>query len=206
MRDPVTLTRAPLHIPLAPQSRESGVRWGKGAAVPDDPASAPASATSGNQEEFSDPTAGAFSAVLDSARVPDNVRADVHAWAEGRGPAAQGHDDAADIAAADAELRRVWNGDGEYERNMAAVAAYVGRLPEVERAALFEPRDENGRALGNDAANIVRIAGLARGPQPQAMTIEGIEAFMRSNRAAYNRDEPLQARYRELLDARTKGK
>lgn len=46
---------------------------------------------------------------------------------------------------------------------------------------------------------VARSRGAAVG---ELNTVGAIEKYIRTNRRAYDNDEPLQARYRELLDAR----
>lgn len=96
------------------------------------------------------------------------------------------------------ELEQAWGENAQ--RNTAALARYLDSLPEAERTAIAEdPR-------ANDPAHVQHLVGQALRPQPRAMTIAGIEEFMRGNRAAYIKDEALQARYRDLLAEREKEK
>lgn len=111
--------------------------------------------------------------------------------------------DAADIAAARETLQQLW--EGKYATKLQAVNRYLSGLPPQAREVIAGARDPaTGRAYANDPAVMVRLAGLASRPQPEAGgdEIAAIEKFMRTNRGDYNRDEALQAKYRQLLDAR----
>jgi hypothetical protein len=101
---------------------------------------------------------------------------------------------ARDIAAGERELDSTWG--AKAERNAAAFARYYDSLPAAERARI------DADPWADDPAFVQELMGQALRPQPAAQTIEGIEAFIRTNRSAYTKDEPLQARYRELVEAR----
>ena len=100
-----------------------------------------------------------------------------------------------------ASIRTVFGvGGGNVLDHGDQFSAYVNSLPKGEQEALFtDPR-------ANDPAFVAEILQSARAPQPKAQTVEGIEAFMRANRAAYNKDERLQARYLGLLEERERAK
>ena len=111
--------------------------------------------------------------------------------------------DAADRGASVAELDALWGKDRQ--SNVAALNSFLNDLPSGD--AIRNSRTADGRAVLNDPANVQRLLGLARQPRPSAKgdvgeQIAAIEGFMRSNRGAYNKDEALQARYRELLSRR----
>ena len=85
---------------------------------------------------------------------------------------------------------------------------------------MFEGRLGDGRLLGNDPDVIWMMKNLADQLVPYATVTEDgnqqgqgvddeiakIEKFMRTNRNEYFRDEKMQARYRELTDARERNK
>lgn len=117
--------------------------------------------------------------------------------------------DAADRASAEQELRALW-GD-EYDGNVRAINAYLDDDRTFGAGDAFRhARRPDGHALANDPAELQRLLGEARRtrPAPGGGTVDGeireIERFMRSDRAGYNRNEPLQARYRELLALKSK--
>lgn len=177
----VTLTRTPLF----------GSQEERAAAI--------ASPTPHAQGQSDHIEAEGFGALLDSTRMPAETIDAMHAWATGTAPAATA-DDKASAAASEQALRRIWGND--FDRNTKALRAYVDRLPEDERKLLTTARDpSNGELVGNDPAVAVAIAGVARRPQPQAMTRAGIEQFMRTHPGEYRNREDLGARYREILDA-----
>lgn len=71
----------------------------------------------------------------------------------------------------------------------------IGSSPEALKMLL-------GLALVNNPAGTVVPGGSGNLPQAVDDEIAKIEKGMRDNRAAYNKDEKVQARYRELLGAR----
>lgn len=204
-RGEVTLTRAPLNIPEQPRLPDEGHRaLASGSAI-----------AAGSQDRFAEAPAplergdvsapgGGFIGLLDAAGVPDSVVEGTRAWLEGGASKTSMERDATDLARAEQELQQAW-GD-QFHQHGEALADYVRRLPEDEREVFLHARDAEGRLYSNDPATLARLAGIARGPQPAAMTIPAIEAFMRSNRSAYNKDTALQARYRELLELREQSK
>ena len=116
--------------------------------------------------------------------------------------------DAADRAKAETELKALW-GKGKYLSNIKAINKYVAETLKPGVADVIQSaRHADGHAIGNDPAVLQRLLGPALKAQPAELNgdldtqIETIESFMRTNRAAYNRDEPLQSRYRQLLGER----
>jgi hypothetical protein len=139
-------------------------------------------------------------------------------WADEQIAAEAEANDNARKAGEDA-LRAEWGGD--YRRNLNALQNHLQTLPEAVSEALLGGRDANGIALANNPAMIKWLASLALDANPLATVVPGaganagtaiaeeiasIENFMRTNRAAYNRDEAKQARLRQLYDAREKMK
>jgi hypothetical protein len=124
--------------------------------------------------------------------------------------------DAEHQGAAETELRSLWG--NRFDSNRAAIMRYLGSLPANAGEAFLQARDDTGRALSNDPAQLQRVLGLAlrRGSftLPHAVRDVGdlnaqilaIEQTMRTSRAAYNADELLQARYRELLTMRERAR
>ena len=105
-----------------------------------------------------------------------------------------------------AELRALWGAD--FEKNLARVRSYVGAMPGDVSKVFDVMRDGAGRRLANDPAMLQRVLGAAnaRGHLELSGSVEErigqIESHMRTNRRAYDRDEALQATYRELLTKR----
>ncbi|MCC7079468.1 MAG: hypothetical protein IT530_02255 [Burkholderiales bacterium] len=102
--------------------------------------------------------------------------------------------------AADA-MRAEWG--EEYRANIRLINRYLDGLPETEREAIESARLDDGTLALNDPAKLRELAHLARGggksAKPPAEERAEIERIMREDRTRYNRDERLQARYRDLL-------
>lgn len=167
-------------------------------------AAADASATPAPQQSELPVISPDIAAVFREAGIPDDVLPGALRWAAEGTPNKTDSEleqmDKEDLASTVAALEHIWGTD--FKRNLDSVRHYISNIPETA-AALIQARDpETGHNYLNDPANVVRLAGLARAPQPTAYTIEGVEAFMRTNRGAYSKDEALQARYREMLAAR----
>jgi hypothetical protein len=127
-------------------------------------------------------------------------------------------DDEQDCLQGRETLSRRW-GAG-YRATLASIRTYVNTvLPTSLADAIWDGRDADGRRLANSADVLLWLATLAgggavgargggtrvaRGAAPDSVEgeIADIEEMMRSNRRAYNRDEAIQARYRELIAIR----
>jgi hypothetical protein len=113
-------------------------------------------------------------------------------------------------AAAITELRALW-GD-KFLSNFKAIEAYLDTLPDNAGVFFKHARDGSGKAIANDPATLQLLLGHAQGRQSVALSgsvgqqIAAIESAMRTDRNAYNRDETLQARYRELLRMRERAR
>lgn len=114
-------------------------------------------------------------------------------------------------------LREEWGAD--YRRNLNAMHNHLATLPEAVRDAFTGGRMLDGTPIGYNAEVLKWLTAQALETNPLATVvpnaganqagaiddeIAGIEKVMRENRAAYNRDDKMQARYRELLGAREK--
>jgi hypothetical protein len=132
------------------------------------------------------------------------------------------------IAALDAEQTREatdalrdsetgWGND--YRTNMNLVNSVLDtHFGEEAKAQLLNGRYQDGRGFFNDPGVLKGLASLARAvndvapliaQDPDKMQglndeIASIEKVMSTDRQAYNKDEKMQARYRELLDLRLK--
>lgn len=114
-------------------------------------------------------------------------------------------------------LRTAWG--AEFGPNSNVYASFVDTLPKEVRESLTQARDAEGNFVLyrpevvswltsmareiNPAAHIVPASG-GGGLQSVQSEIDGIEKTMRENRTSYNKDEKMQARYRQLLEARIK--
>ena len=126
-------------------------------------------------------------------------------------------------------LREEWGGD--YRRNLTAISNYAATLPEPVREMLVGKdmgngirdfsRMPDGTRLGDNPEVLKWLASVALEANPLATVVPGaganqassiaeemaaIEKTMRENRGAYNKDEKMQARYRELIEAQQKQK
>jgi len=108
---------------------------------------------------------------------------------------------------------------GNFRRNINMIEGVLSMLPEGVREEFQSARLPDGTALFNNTdvirgfvqlANELNPAGIvapAGGGDPMkglSEEIANIENTMKTNRTAYNKDEAMQARYRELLVAREK--
>ena len=114
-------------------------------------------------------------------------------------------------------LRTEWG--AEYRTNINRINALLEQAPQGVKDAFLGGRTADGQIIGSDA-NILRwLDTTARTLNPLATVVPGaganmanairdeiaaIEKVMRENRAAYNRDEAMQARLRELYAAAEK--
>jgi hypothetical protein len=113
------------------------------------------------------------------------------------------------------ELRNIYGND--YEPNMRILNTWLDGLPETDKALLMDATLGNGTRLFNSPRHLEFLIKHAREANPAAHLIpaggEGsmmnidseiakIEKVMRENRSAYNKDEKMQARYRDLITAR----
>ena len=152
---------------------------------------------------------GSVQAAITAMDVPPDVINAVSGWLK-NGPSQSEAElkvlDEQHQASTEVDLMALW-GDS-YDSNIAAIKAWVSRQKPEIASVILNGRLADGRAIANSPDMLVRMLSQARGPQPAsgskdvASQIREIEKFMRENRRAYNRDEPLQARYRELLSMR----
>jgi hypothetical protein len=153
-------------------------------------------------------------AVVRGAEFPDDLMRGVIEYAE------RGTHTNEELAALDseqtpaclAELRQLWGADS-VRGNLHLVERFLdARLPRQVAQGIRDARLADGRALFNDAASITRLYHLAKksgvnvdAPRLTASDtkteIAAIEKRIRTDRKAYDRDEALQARCRQLLSA-----
>lgn len=114
-------------------------------------------------------------------------------------------------------LREEWGAD--YKRNLNIMHAHLDSLPPAVGDAFRFGKGADGVPLGYNPEVLQWLTGLALEQNPVATVvpgaganqahaiadeISGIEKTMATNRTAYNKDERMQARYRELINARLK--
>jgi hypothetical protein len=113
-------------------------------------------------------------------------------------------------------LRTEWGSD--YRANINLVGALIeGTFSEENASAILNARDGDGRAIMNNPGILQGLAQISRQLNPvnqlapatgrtpdQTLDdeIADIEKLMRDDRDKYNKDEKVQARYRELLQIR----
>lgn len=110
------------------------------------------------------------------------------------------------------EMRQRWGQD--YKANQNHLVAFLDTLGQGPKEAILNARLGDGMALFNhpgivafltDAARKVHAPGTLGGAGAETNAasaeeeIKKIETTMRTNRKEYNRDEAMQARYRQLL-------
>lgn len=115
------------------------------------------------------------------------------------------------------ELRAKWGND--YRGNMNRIHAMLDTAPQGVKEEFLAGRLADGTPIGSSTKMLEYMAHLARQINPVATVVPGaggnitgaiedeigkIEKVMRENRSAYNKDEKMQSRYRELLDARSR--
>ena len=112
-------------------------------------------------------------------------------------------------------LRGKWGND--YRPNMNRVHALLDTAPAGLKDAFLQGRMADGTPIGSSAPMLEYLAFLSRQLNPVGTVVPGaganigsaiadeiakIEKVMKDDRKAYNKDEPMQARYRELLSAK----
>lgn len=112
-------------------------------------------------------------------------------------------------------LRGKWGND--YRTNLNRINALLDTAPTGLKDAFLHGRLADGTPIGSSAGMLEFMALLSRQINPVGTVVPGaganmgnaiadeitkIEKVMREDRKAYNKDEAMQARYRELLSAR----
>lgn len=162
--------------------------------------------------------------VLDEAhatnQTPDQVKATLKAWGNIERQIAQERTEAdynAQTAGEDV-LQQEWG--PEYRRNINLIHGMLDGAASPElKAKLLNGRLADGTPIGSSPEALKFLVGLALIQNPAGVVVPGneanplqgvegeiekIEKTMRENRQAYNKDEKMQARYRDLLEAREK--
>jgi len=110
-------------------------------------------------------------------------------------------------------LRAEWG--GEYRGNVNSINAFLDSAPKGVKDKILSARMPDGRAMANDPDVMRTMIAWAReinpvgtvvpagGDQTGAITTEldKIRKVMREDRKTYDKDEKMQSRFRELLDA-----
>ena len=132
---------------------------------------------------------------------------------------AQEEKDAEYLRESEDTLRAEWG--QEYRTNVNIIKGLVDTIPEEVRDLFVNARLGDGNALLNHPDMARWLVHTARTVNPVASVVPGaganmasaiedqiaaIEKVMTNDRAAYNKDEKMQARLRELYDARERAK
>jgi len=120
------------------------------------------------------------------------------------------------LASTQDALREEWGGD--YRANVNVINSLLASAPEGIKDSMLTARLPDGTPLLHQPAMMRWLAQQAREINPAAtlvpnasnptqgieQEIASIEKTMRTDRKSYNNDEKMQARYRQLLEARDK--
>jgi hypothetical protein len=120
--------------------------------------------------------------------------------------------------AAEDQLREAW-GNNEYRANLASVSNLLATAPADVKDNLMYGRLADGTPILAHAPTVQYLLGLALEINPASTLdlpgsgsrmdsidaeIASIESTMKKDRGAYNKDEKMQQRYRDLIDAKGK--
>ncbi|WP_375408514.1 hypothetical protein [uncultured Methylobacterium sp.] len=132
----------------------------------------------------------------------------------------QAESDSTFKAESEDSLRQVWGAD--FRRNIGAVQNFLATAPDGMADRLLGGRSSDGRRLGDDPALLQWLARTSREINPMATVVPagtsnpvkavdeelaGMRAMMGDPHSAYNKGpqaQAMQARYRELITAKTK--
>lgn len=212
-------------------AREEEVKaFHKALGVPEDPKGyvenlkLPDGVTLGEQDKA---LAGDFAAFMHKAGAPQSVMNEAMAWyfknEEARAANVDQQDDANRVTGKQ-QLKEEFGASLDRHMNaMTTLFAYApgGSDMNNEKALLnrlFAGRMADGRIIGDDPDMIRFLVSIAKEVNPVATVVDSadgsgkglddeiaeIEKLMRSDRRAYDKDTKKQARYLELLDARSK--
>lgn len=149
-------------------------------------------------------------------QTPDQVKATLRSYydVQEQISTARAQEDVTAQGVAEEELRAEWG--QEFRPNMARIHQHLDRVAGKDLKDMFlSGRLADGTPIGSHPGALKMLLGLALmenpagvlvpvggGPQGLDDEIKSIEKAMRTNRKAYDADEKMQARYRDLLDAR----
>lgn len=152
----------------------------------------------------------------------EQVKAIVGVWPKLKADAlaAQTEADGRKRTEAEDNLRAEWG--PEFRRNMGLVHQLLdGTGDATTKDAILNGRLADGTPIGSSPAALKMLLGVALKDNPSGTVVPGgsgdpaatiqseidkIETSMRTNREAYNKDEKMQERYRNLLQARDQHK
>ena len=157
-------------------------------------------------------------AAQSSNQTPEQVKATVKAWNEISNVMGEQQAEADLKKQKDGEdaLRAEWGGEFRRNINLAHSLLDGTANPQMKNAVL-NARLPDGTLIGSSPEALKLLVSLALIQNPTGVVVPGseanqmqgiedeigkIEKTMRENRQAYNKDEKMQARYRDLLGAR----
>lgn len=200
---------------------EQVAEWRKGNGIPEKPEGyfekLPNGLVIGADDK---PMFDAVAAKLHARNVPPEVIHDLAEWyygSQNENIQAQQAADAAAKPALEAALRETWGAD--FKANANVYASYLEAAPKEVQDVLKSARDAEGnfilyrpevvswlvaQAREINPAGHITPAGNEGTVQSIQAEIDKIETFMKTNRTAYNKDEAMQARGRQLYAARAK--
>lgn len=200
---------------------EQVAEWRKGNNIPEKPEGyfekLPNGLVIGEDDK---PMFDAVAAKLHARNVPPEVVHDLAEWYYGMQDQqiqAQQSADAEAKPALEAKLREAWGPD--FKANANVYASYLEAAPKEVQDVLKSARDADGnfilyrpevvswlvaQAREINPAGHITPAGSEGTVQSVQTEIDTIEKFMRTNRTEYNKDEKMQARARQLYEARAK--
>jgi len=165
-----------------------------------------------------------FSSVFEAAHSGnvsnDAMKGIAQAFTEAQAKQAERYEqqDSVDSQQAMTELKERWGGD--YQTNVNMVDSLLSGMPAEVKDKFTGGRLADGRAILNDPAVSIFLADLARKVNPGSAVVPGsnnplqtisdeiskIEETLRSDPDRYWKDNGMQQRYEQLLDAREKMK
>ncbi len=161
-----------------------------------------------------------LSAMHGANATPAQVQAGIGAYykIKEQAIAAMGEADIAHRDEVQDALRAEWG--NEYRGNVNSITAFLDSAPKGVKNKLLSARMPDGRAVANDPDMMRALITWAReinpvgtvvpsgGDQTGAIEteIDKIRQVMRTDRKAYDKDEKMQERFRQLLEARDKRK
>lgn len=207
-----------VEAPKADAKPEEIAAWRQAQGIPESPEKYQLALKTGLQVTPADkPSVDALLKTAHAAHMtPAQVNASVNTLLESRAQAreAQRQADIKYNTGTTDALNEEWG--AEFRTNMNRVTNFLSMAPEGLRDKLATARKADGTLLGSDPDLLRWIVGLdlERNPAGVVVPADGttmdqsieseigrIEKFMREHRTQYNRDEKMQSRYRELLNA-----
>lgn len=161
-----------------------------------------------------------FKAAHESHQTPEQVKATMKAWGaiSKQVSDARAEEDGKIQKTSEDALRAEWGSD--YRKNINLITGlFDGSATPDLKDKFLHGRLADGTPIGSSPEAMKLLVGLAMIQNPTGVIVPGsegnqsqavddeiakIEKTMSTNRSAYNKDEKMQARYRDLLGAREK--